>query len=164
MTTAMKALRRDRLLQEMIHDPYKMKRKPVEPTICPECKALFYRGRWEWVDSWPADAREQTCQACRRIKDNYPAGVIELRGRFVAEHRTELIGLARHLEEKANAEHPLQRIMTIEESVDRMIIKTTDIHLPHRIADAVHKAYKGDLHQHYDEEGYFVRVTWNREN
>lgn len=36
-------------------------------------------------------------------------------------------------------------------------------HLPRRIADALHHAYKGELDIHYDEEGYFVRVNWKRE-
>ena len=109
-------------------------------------------------------AHQEVCQACHRVKDNYPAGVITLTGKFVGKHRGELIALAHRLEEKAKSEHPLQRIMAIEEGEDRLVIKTTDIHLPHRIADVVHKAYKGHLEQHYDEEGYFVRVNWNRDN
>ena len=41
------------------------------------------------------------------------------------------------------------------------IITTTDIHLPRRIGQALHSAYKGSLDVHYDEEGYFIRVHWS---
>ncbi len=67
--------RMDRLIQERVHDPYKTKSKPPEPTVCPVCYAVFKEGRWQWADSWPIDAHRQTCQACHRIQDGYPAGV-----------------------------------------------------------------------------------------
>ena len=54
--------------------------------------------------------------------------------------------------------------MEIEETSDSIVIKTTDLHLPHRIAEAVESAYRGELKLHYDEEGYFVRVDWERES
>ena len=47
---------------------------------CPACNAVFKDGRWQWAESWPADAHKETCQACHRTKDNYPAGA-----RFVIE-------------------------------------------------------------------------------
>ena len=53
--------------------------------------------------------------------------------------------------------------MSIEEHPDFLVIKTTDIHLPHHIAEALHKAHKGDLKIQYDEEGYFARIDWRRE-
>ncbi|MBI3849078.1 MAG: ATPase [Verrucomicrobia bacterium] len=155
--------RRDRLIHEMVHDPYKTKRKLSEPTVCPVCNAVFLNGRWRWVDSWPLSANKAICQACHRTKDDYPAGVLILTGPFVRTHKVELINLARHHEREENIEHPLHRIMRIEEHPDSLVIKTTDIHLPRRIADAVHHAYKGELDLHYDKEGYFARANWRYE-
>jgi hypothetical protein len=43
------------------------------------------------------------------------------------------------------------------------VITTTDIHLPRRIGEALHRAYEGDLDFHYEEEAYSIRVTWRRE-
>lgn len=157
-------VRKDRLIHEHIHDPYKTKRKPPEPSVCPVCNAVFKDGRWQWAESWPLDAHKETCQACHRTKDNYPAGIITLTGSFVPAHKAEMISLARHHEAKARADHPLERIMKIEEHPDRVLITTTDIHLPQRIGEALHHAYKGELELHYDEEGYFVRVNWKRED
>ena len=155
--------RKDRLIQEWVHDPYKTKHKLTEPTVCPVCNAVFKSGRWHWAESWPMNAHRETCQACHRTKDGYPAGVVKLMGAFLQSHRAEILNLARRLEKQENAEHPLHRIMKVEEHPDAVIISTTDIHLPHRIGEAVHQAYKGEIQTHYDEEGYFVRVNWRRE-
>jgi len=155
--------RRDRLLREHIHDPYKTKHKPPEPTVCPVCNAVFHGGRWIWTESWPVDAHKETCQACHRTMDNYPAGVMTLSGTFALAHKEEIIELARHHERRENSEHPLHRIMRVSEQNGMIVIETTDIHLPHRIAEALRHAYKGELHVDYNEEGYFVRVSWTRE-
>jgi hypothetical protein len=162
-TSSENTARRDRLIHEHVHDPYKTKHKLPEPTVCPECNAVFKGRRWQWADTLPLDAHKVTCQACHRTKDNYPAGIVTLTGTFIPEHKAELISLARHQEAKARAEHPLERIMRIEEHPDRVVITTTDIHLPRRIGEALHRACKGELEKHYDEEGYFARVNWRRE-
>jgi len=54
--------------------------------------------------------------------------------------------------------------MAIDEADGKMIITTTDIHLPRRIGQAIHNAYEGEFDFKYDEEGYFIRVNWCREN
>lgn len=53
--------------------------------------------------------------------------------------------------------------MSIDENSDSLAIKTTDIHLPHRIAEALKNAHQGDLKIQCDREGYFARVDWRRE-
>ena len=69
----------------------------------------------------------------------------------------------RNNEEEEKSEHPLHRLMAIEEQPGAIIIKTTDIHLPPRIGEALRRAFKGELDLHYDEEGYFIRINWKRE-
>jgi hypothetical protein len=103
------------------------------------------------------------CPACRRINDHNPAGVLTLAGPFVSRHKDEMIRLARNQEQAERPEHPLNRIMDIEdEAPDRLVISTTDIHLPRRIGEAVSRAYHGTMAEHFDEDGYFVRIDWNR--
>jgi len=69
--------------------------------------------------------------------------------------------LARHQEEAEKSEHPLNRIMGVkEDSGGGIIIETTDIHLPRRIGEAVRRAFHGELESHFEQDGYFVRVTW----
>lgn len=153
--------RHDRLIHERVHDPYKMRKKPVDPSVCPKCGAVYESDRWRWGPP-PAGAGELLCQACQRINDQYPAGVVHLSGQFLVLHKAELIQLIHHQEALETAEHPLHRIMSIEDRNDEVVVITTDIHLPRRIGQALRSAYKGSLDVHYDEEGYFIRVHWSR--
>jgi len=124
---------------------------------------MYHDGRWQWTTSQTTGAHRHMCQACRRIRDSYPAGIVTLTGRFVVQHMTDLVRLARNNELQENRDHPLNRIIRIEERKDSIVITTTDIHLPRRIAEALRHAYKGELEIRYDQEGYFVRVEWRRE-
>lgn len=148
--------------KDHILDPYKSTTKMHEPTVCPQCGAVYQHGRWQWMQR-PEGAETTLCQACHRINDHYPAGIVTLSGPLVAAEKDEIIRLARHQEQAEKPEHPLNRIMSVEEEAsDRLAISTTDIHLPRRIGEAMKRAYKGDLSEHFDEGGYFVRVIWNR--
>lgn len=160
MSRALNLSRKDRLIQERIHDPYRTRRKPAEPSFCPVCNAVFKAGRWQWLESWPADSRPEICQACQRIRDNYPAGVVVISGAFVRTHQAEIVSLARNHEQGERARRPLHRIIKIETQPEALIVSTTDIHLPKRIGEALHRAYKGTLNLHYDKESCFVRVNW----
>ncbi len=159
-----KAGRQDRLIREHVHDPYKTRMKLPEPTLCPQCAAVYHKGRWQWTPA-PEGANEELCQACHRINDDYPAGIVTLGGDFLRQHRTEILGLTRNEEKLEKGEHPLHRIMKIEDRADgrEVVITTTDIHLPRRIGEALHRAYEGELDYHYEEESYFIRVNWRRQ-
>ncbi len=157
-----KEQRRDRLIRERVHDPYKTRLKLAEPTACPKCGAVYRDGRWSWAPS-PEGANQELCQACHRINDRYPAGEVTLSGGFLGQHRAEILNLVRNLETQEKGEHPLHRIMAIEDGSDGVVITTTDIHLPRRIGQALNDAYEGVLDFHYDEEGYYIRVAWHRD-
>jgi hypothetical protein len=161
MTTYVAEARKNRLIHEHNHDPYKTTRKPAEPTVCPVCHAVFKGGRWQWLPSWPTDSHEEICQACQRIRDDYPAGVVTMSGDFVDTHRAEILNLARNHEQGERALHPLHRIIKVQERPAELTVSTTDIHLPKRIGEALHHAYKGRLQVHYDKETCFVRVNWS---
>lgn len=152
-----------RAQQDAPQDPYKLIKKPHEPTVCPQCGAVYHEGRWHWAER-PADAHEELCQACHRINDHFPAGVVTLSGPLVALHKDEMLRLARHQEEIEKHDHPMNRIIDIDDgTVDRIVINTTDIHLPRRIVEAQKRAWHGETNFHYDENGYFVRANWHRE-
>ncbi|MCW3477110.1 BCAM0308 family protein [Limobrevibacterium gyesilva] len=146
-----------------VTDPYKRTKKLHEPTVCPQCGAVYHEGRWQWRER-PAGAHEELCQACHRINDAFPAGVVTLTGRFVDAHRDALLHVIRRQEELEKPEHPFNRIMNIEEAPERVVVTTTDIHLPHRIGRALDSAFGGELDFQYDEDGYFLRVDWRRDD
>ncbi len=151
-----------RAQQDHILDPYQRQQKPHEGTRCPQCGVVFEEGRWQWAAGGEA-RHEELCPACRRINDKFPAGIVTLKGRFARAHRQELIRVARNQEETEKAEHPLNRIMSIEDDNEGILINTTDIHLPRRIGEALERAFHGELEFSYEEDGYFVRVNWTRE-
>jgi len=153
--------RHDRLIRELEHDPYHSKRKVPEPTVCPECGAVFHHGRWSW-DERPAEAHETLCPACHRIHDRVPAGFLTLGGEFLAEHKDEILHLIHNFEKRERAEHPLQRIMGVEEQDEGLVITFTDPHLARGVGEAVEHAYRGELDFKYTEGEYLLRVTWQR--
>jgi len=127
---------RDRLLEELVHDSYKAGKKLPEPTRCPDCAAAYINGRWSWASA-AAGARQTRCPACQRIHDRFPAGFVRLEGSFLQAHREEILHLIRNHEAKEKAQHPLQRIMAIEEDAEGVTATTTDIHLARDIALAL---------------------------
>ena len=154
-------VRGEQLFQELNHDSYKAGGKLPEPTRCPDCGAVFQKGRWKWGDS-PTGAHEARCPACHRIRDRFPAGYVTMTGAFIRENRAELLQLVRNREGKEKAEHPLERIMAIEDTKEGMVVTTTASHLARNIAQSLHDAYKGELDFRYNKEDNLLRATWSR--
>jgi NMD protein affecting ribosome stability and mRNA decay len=148
-----------RAQRDHVLDPYQARQKLQEPTACRQCGAVYHSGRWQWGPT-PSDAREDLCPACHRINDRFPAGTVTLHGDIARQRKDEIIGLARNEEAAEKGEHPLNRIVDIEETDQGLVISTTDIHLPRRIGEALKQALHGELAMHFDEAGYFVRVDW----
>ena len=152
---------RDRIFDDKRHDPYQAKKKYKEPTVCSDCHAVFHDGRWQWSGA-PQGAHEARCPACRRVKDKLPAGRMTLAGPFFSAHRDELLALVHHVAAREREQHPMHRIMQVDESSEQVDVTTTDIHLPQRIAEALKHAYDGKFEILYGHDEYVVRVTWQR--
>jgi hypothetical protein len=162
--TSRRLTRGNPFLTEQIHDPYRAGEKSRSATRCPECGVQYRNGRWIWPKSESSALRQQVCPACRRIAEHYPAGEIILAGSFLTKHRKDILATVRHIEDKERSQHPLNRIMAIEERDGSTVITTTDLHLPRRIAHALHNAWGGTTKTHYDLGGYFTRVHWERDS
>ena len=153
--------RGDGIFDDRPHDPYQTNGKYAEPTVCGDCNAMFHGGRWQWADA-PQGAKRARCPACRRTRDKLPAGTAALTGAFFAAHREEVLALVRHVAAREQAEHPLHRIIGIEDAPDGVVVTTTDIHLPQRIVEALRHAYHGEFKVSYGREEYMVRASWKR--
>jgi hypothetical protein len=151
--------RHDGIFKEYVHDAYKLKKKLPEPTVCPECGAVFHAGRWQWMKE-PTDAHREICSACHRVHDQYPAGYLTLQGTFFLSHREEIMNLVHNEEKRERSEHPLKRIMAVEEKDGKTQVTTTDIHLARGIGEALYHAYQGELNYHYNPEENLLRVSW----
>jgi len=153
--------RRNRLIKERVHDPYHVRLKPKEGSVCGGCQAVYAGGKWRWREA-PADSHKTTCPACQRTKDKFPAGTLRLSGRFFADHKAEILSLVRNSAEREWKSHPLHRIMAIRDQGADAVVTTTDIQLPRTIGQALHDAYSGDLKINYGDEAYSIDVGWTR--
>jgi len=66
-------LRREQLFQELVHDSYKSSRKLSEPTRCPECGAVFLKGRWTWGVAPAGRMRRNARHATASMTSSRPA-------------------------------------------------------------------------------------------
>ncbi|SMO49110.1 BCAM0308 family protein [Fodinibius sediminis] len=151
---------RTRIYDDNRIDPYREQMKYKEPARCTGCSALFINGRWSWEDTNEA-ASEALCPACRRIEDHYPAGIVEVGGSFFEDHRFEIMHMVQNIARVESEEHPLERIMNVEDNEESTVVNTTGMHLARRIGHALEQAYDGELDISYDAENY-VRVSWSR--
>jgi hypothetical protein len=150
-------------LREKRHDTYRATAKRKGPARCTDCGVTYVRGQWRWQGVSPPAPGKIVCPACQRVRDRYPAGEVLVSGSFVAAHGEEIEGLIRNTAEFESREHPLHRIMDLRRRKNAITLTTTDVHLPHRIGHALKDAWGGELATHYDDEGYYARVTWQRE-
>ncbi len=154
--------RTDRLLQEHESDTYGLRGKLPDPTACTGCGVMYRAGRWMW-GAPPADAHQVLCPACRRIEDDYPAGLLVIEGEFAAAHADEIRGLVHNVEERERQDHPLKRVMRIDEREGGGLeIPTTDARLARGLGDALHHAYQGELDYHFTDAENLLRVHWRR--
>ena len=150
-------------LGKRVHDPYQARGKLRSATRCPDCGVQYRNGRWVWATAESRGLKQHRCPACRRIAEHYPAGELVLAGSFMATHRKELLSIVAHVETLERTEHPLNRVMAVDSDGDEIIVSTTDLHLPHRLGHALKDAWGGTLKTHYDLDGYFTRVRWERD-
>ena len=155
------ASQHETLFPERAHDAYKLRQKLREPTVCPRCGAVYREGRWQWAER-PPGAEEVVCSACHRLADEIPAGYVYIEGAFAVEHRDELLNLLRNHETRARAEHPMERIMAIDENAGKTLVTTTDIHLARDLGTALKAAFQGTLELKYSKEENLVRAYWQR--
>ena len=153
--------RQDRLIRESDHDPYHSRLKLKGPTVCPDCGAVYDRGRWSWKEA-DAETRKQTCPACQRIADRVPAAFLTIRGEFLQNNKDEILNLIRNYEAKERQEHPMKRIMASEELADGIQFTFSDAHLARGIGEALQRAYEGEIDYQYTKEDIMLRVTWMR--
>jgi NMD protein affecting ribosome stability and mRNA decay len=131
----------------------------TEPTVCPECSAVFREGRWRWA-AGPADAPRALCPACQRARDHYPAGFLQIQGDFLRAHRQEILQLCRHTADREGKDHSQNRILDIEPEGDGVLVTTATIHMARTLGDALRSAYQGELELDYEED--VLRARWSR--
>ena len=162
MKTARKAAtRHEPRLAPTRQDSYRDTEKAPDPATCPRCHATYLRGRWIWREA-PPNARRETCPACQRIEERFPAGYLTLKGAFFEAHRDQVLESVAARAARAREEHPMQRVIGMERVVGGTLVTTTDAHLARALGVALRDAFKGQLDLDFSPDENLVRATWIR--
>lgn len=132
-------------------------RLPPEPSVCPQCHAVYHRGRWLW-ERVAENAPAHLCTACRRVQDKHPGAALVLIGGFVETHRSEILDAARQTEAQVRERDALQRIMDVQNRDGSMLITTTELQLARDLGEALRRKYGGEINSEYREG--MLHVTW----
>lgn len=142
-------------------DAYRLDGKLPDPVECPTCHATYYEGRWTWHRR-PTTVPQVKCPACRRMEDNVPAAVVRLGGPWFIGNRTEVIDRVMAVESRERTQHPMQRIVALNDADGGVQVTTTDPHLARAIAVALHDAFKGEMEMHFPAGGGMPYARWTR--
>lgn len=149
-------------------DPYIVKTRNNVMAVCTKCHTVYFKKRW-YIDEdlyqkkiLMKKIEKVLCPACRKIKDNFPGGIVRLRGAFLNEHKDEIINLIRNEEERARGFNPLERIIKINNVDDGLEVTTTNEKLAQRIGKSLNKAYQGKVEYKWSNDTKLLRADWER--
>ncbi len=150
-------------------DPYLPRGANQKIAMCSACHAVFRNKRW-YIEQPPdaaavgkAEPLKTVCPACLKIRDNFPGGVVTLKGDYVLPHKQDLMNLIKNEEERARGFNPLERIMSIKENGHgSLVITTTNEKLAQRLGRALKKAFHGDVAYQWSHDNKLARVEWER--
>ena len=155
-----------KLLRTKLDDPYLRKGNYSDPTVCPVCGLLYHKKRWErneeLKDKLLKEAKRAKCPSCRKIEDHYPMGILTITGGFSLKNKEEIKNIIANTEKKEIFRNPLDRIMSLKEMKDKMVVETTSENLAIALGKALNRAYKGKLNISFSQDQKLVRVLWER--
>jgi NMD protein affecting ribosome stability and mRNA decay len=149
-------------------DPYIEEAGMPEPSRCENCGAVYLNKRW-YIDAEAASlqpekiSRSVICPGCRKVKDHYAEGYVNLSGAYLWEHEEEIHNIIKNEEKKARNKNPLEKIISMERQGDDLLIETTEEKLAEHLGRALHKAHQGELKVTWTDDHAICRVAWNRE-
>ena len=126
---------------------------------CTECGVVQHAGKWYWGAPPLAELHAGICPACQRVRERYPAGIIRLHRRFL-ERREEVLRLIRNVERAEKPEHPLERLMAVEESDGQLVVTTTGIHIASQIAHKLARRFHQKARLRYAKQEGLIHVDW----
>jgi hypothetical protein len=150
-------------------DPYLPKGASQKISACEGCHSVYKNKRW-YADPKLYDTvikisstAATVCPACLKIRDNFPGGIVTLKGGFVLPHKQDLMNLIRNEEARARGFNPLERVMSIKENgFGSIVISTTNEKLAQRLGRAIRKAFHGEVAYHWSHDNKLARVDWER--
>jgi NMD protein affecting ribosome stability and mRNA decay len=151
-------------------DPYMTKGNYKNPTICPSCGLIFHNKRWvrdedllKEIESSEKDTGRKKCPTCRKADDRYPLGILNLSGKFLDEHKEEIMNTIRNEASNEERRNPLARIIHLEAENSTILIETSTESLARRLGRVVNKAFHGELQYSFSNEHELLRAEWHRD-
>jgi len=139
-------------------------------SVCEGCSAVNMNKRWyTGGEVYNAAVKSPeimrvVCPACMKIRDNFPSGIVTLKGDYVLPHKQDLLNLIKNEEDRARGLNPLERVMSVKENgYGSIVISTTNEKLAQRLGRAIKKAFHGEVAYHWSHDNKLVRVDWVRE-
>jgi hypothetical protein len=146
-------------------DMYLPKLAPKGVIKCAGCGAFYHRRHWSLVQpagfEEPVHTHPVFCPACRKIRDDFPGGELELRG-VGAQDKGEIARILRNEETRARDKNPLERIMRLQETNGSWKVETTTEKLAQRLGRSIKKARGGEINYKWSHNNKFVRVVWEK--
>jgi len=143
-------------------DNYPHRGKAAKAEVCTDCGLVLHAGRWYRGAPPETDVADGLCPACARVRGRYAAGTLRLDETFLP-HRDEIARMARNEEEAESAEHPLERLMGLEDAEGGMVITTTGVHLARRIANKLERRFHRQARFRYADGDELLHVDWPRD-
>ena len=134
--------------------------KHPEQVICEFCNHLFIQEDYKLDKTTPEKNLKITCPVCE--SGNSIEGSLVLEGEFLRIHREGIINLINTTAKSEAQKYPLERIIQIKNTGNRLQIITTYEHLARRLGEVIHKMYKGELIYNYFEDKY-IRGHWKKD-
>jgi len=139
-------------------------------SVCESCRAVNMNKRW-YAEGKVTESALKThasekvlCPACLKIQDNFPGGIVTLKGDYVLPHKNDLMTVIHNEEERARKLNPLERVMSVKESGDGgLVISTTNERLAQRFGRAIKRAFHGTVTYGWSHDNKLVRVEWLRD-
>jgi NMD protein affecting ribosome stability and mRNA decay len=147
-------------------DSYLPRGARAKEAVCEGCSAVYRNKRWYagTASGVAAGTATVVCPACLKMRDNFPGGIVTLKGGYVLPHKSDLLRLVKNEEERARGFNPLERVMSIRENGHGgVVISTTNEKLAQRLGRAIKKAFHGTVAYGWSHDNKLVRVDWTRE-
>jgi hypothetical protein len=150
-------------------DPYLPRGASRKMMVCESCHAIYSNKRWYSDPDLYKTAMENpttitaVCPADLKIRDNFPGGIVTLKGDYVLPHKQDLLNLIKNEEERARGFNPLERVMSVKENgYGSIVISTTNEKLAQRLGRAIKKAFHGEVTYRWSHDNKLARVDWVR--
>lgn len=149
-------------------DPYLQEGGMKEPAICQVCQAVYRQKRWhlepEATTTMSTDPEVQwvTCPACQKAAENFPEGIVTLRGDYLWRHENEIRNILANEAGRVLAKNPISRIMRMATEGDCLVIETTEQKLAEHLGRVLNRAHRGELQINWSSPPRICRVSWER--